>query len=173
MKNILFLIHLPLSLTFWCQTYVSEYTNGFADCLSCTSNSDCDEGRECWNQAWCKIDILCGSSEFDECREIEDPYLFSFPSPPFPLYLSSPPMNSHNNNIILKYFKEIGIPLILGILGIIGSIIGRIAIKRCTKTRQKKTKKINDVLNEDSSEGTEGTEGTVQSPNQVIELERV
>ena len=267
-----------LSSAFWCQTFEFEYFNGnIASCVECDVDLECSSGRQCWADAWCKTDVLCGDEDDNECSAVPDcdsgcpndercacyanmsdcattgywhhcgcglgdqpccggcspcgltvqavcsSQLSSPPPPPPPLpsppppmliplhqYLSpyppppppspyhappppspyhappppspypapppppSPPSPYHappplplqsSDDMVLKYFKEIGLPLIIAMIGLIGSIMGRSAVKHRTKSKRRKRAQIqlqnmqnaldDDNLSDEASDSTE------------------
>ena len=70
---IILLFNFLLSSAFWCQTFEFEYLNGnIASCIECESDLECSIGRECWADAWCKTDVLCGDENDNECSSVPD-----------------------------------------------------------------------------------------------------
>ena len=159
-----------LCSAFWCQTFEFEYFNGnIASCIECESDSECFSGRQCLENAWCKTNILCGDENDNECSLLPSPdyyimeyypspsppalqvssppilvqlHQYSSPPPPLPSSLSFPPLPlQSNDDIILKYFKEIGLPLI-AVICLIGSMIGRNMVKYYTKSKRRKRAQI-------------------------------
>ena len=200
MKIIWIFTQIIISSSFWCQTYENEYSNGeIASCIFCLQDIHCPDGRNCWANTWCKSNVLCSIQATDECTPLlpspspEDNYLMlplppplspqppplSPPPPPLsptppPPPLPSPRLTDINEDPTLKYFKEIGLPIILAMIGLFGSILSRNAIRRRHKSKRKKTNQIQlasiqSVLDDGSSD--ENSE--IQSSNKSIETEKI
>ena len=250
-----------LSSAFWCQTFEFEYFNGnIASCIECESDLECSIGRECWADAWCKTDVLCGDENDNECSPALDcdsgclndqrcacyasmsgcattgywnhcgcglddqpccggcspcgltvqavcssppppppplqspsppmliplhQYLSPYPPPPHPSPYHAPPPPSpyhappplplqSSDDMVLKYFKEIGLPLIIAMIGLIGSMMGRKAVKHRTKSKRRKRaqiqlQNIENALDDDNL----SDEASETLSTQTIEIERV
>jgi hypothetical protein len=191
MKIILILTKIFHSSTFWCETFETEYTIGnTASCVRCESNFDCLPERECWADAWCKSDILCGNEEVIECNPLlpsptpeisPRPLPFSSPPSPSPPQPSpSPPQPSPEissevtEDVVIKYFKEIGLPIIIAIIGFLGSIIGRTAFKQRKRTKRKKQVQIQlTTIQSSLDDDNLSDEASETLSTQTIETERV
>jgi hypothetical protein len=98
------------------------------------------------------------------------PYLA--PPPPSP-YLSPPPLPSPSDDMILKYFKEIGLPLLIAIIGLIGSMVGRKAVKHRTKSKRRKRSQIQLSSIQSALDDDNLSSDSESYSNKTIEIERV